>query len=325
MRALCLGSILPALNVVIVTLCATGGVGCGKAGGGATEAEATGATEATIEGEGEGVEGEGVEGDGSPARPLDPAFDFRFALVDPARVTNTERICVVASTHDAAPREGDGFGEAEVVRTKLVRCAHPHGAYPVLVGLDAAHATARLNPFPRRSALEPVRERRLRLRVVGTSKDAHTPLALLVESTDAPPSDDQLAQIARARRGGGCLGCDEPATDRPELPTGLDFGVIAREPERIGERGSCAVLVASEIFREEARPAPIESLPEGVVLTMPVTCNHSGGRSNATLLFTADNAEQAVNVRRGAVAHGVVAPGARLVVAHVVPPTIDED
>ncbi len=102
---------------------------------------------------------------------------------------------------------------------------------------------------------------------------------------------------------------------------GLDFSRVATEAGLIGTRQSCAVRAATVIVRRRSDDDdPSEDLSNDIVVTMPVTCAHGGGRSSTELAFTEDTAAHALLVGAGAMAHGVVEGPRRLRVTHVTPP-----
>jgi len=126
----------------------------------------------------------------------------------------------------------------------------------------------------------------------------------------------------------------EPAApSRAASPGGLDFSRVATEAGLIGTRQSCAVRAATVIVRRpagdddpseneagNASENAAQNHPDDIVVTMPVTCTHGGGRSSTELAFTEGTAAHALLVGAGAVAHGVVEGPRRLRVIHVTPP-----
>jgi len=236
--------------------------------------------------------GEAVESASTDPDP-DPPFDFRRAVLEPEQQEARTRTCIVSSISRAAETDPGDPSDEPVVGAQLLRCWHPNGIYEVRALLVASAADLEVTPSP-----TPVSEaaRRVSLELHGVDESGRRPIGIvrasrLVEMT--------LPPMAVPPVGG---------------PVGFNFDLGPRRPASFGARQSCAIRAMSVV----ERVGPEQGLAD-VVVTMPVTCVHEDGRSQADLHFTEETLEHALVVAPGAVAHGTLEPPRTLRVLHVTP------
>lgn len=226
----------------------------------------------------------------------EPPFDFRRAILHPEQQRGAVRTCIVSAVSEAPLFDPNDPASARPVAAHHVQCAHPRGVYEVRVLVDDPHRDLVLAPP---TAAEASRQsRRLSLRIESIDESARRPTTQLLSSRPAPPLNRRPSHTGAPTR------------------SGFDFSRAATEPALFGSRKACVIRAASHVLR--ARPE--QNLPDDVVVTIPATCVHEGGRSNTTLLFTEATAEHALTAGPSAIAHGTLESAHHLRVIHITPP-----
>jgi len=216
-----------------------------------------------------------------------PPFDFRRLVLEPDRYRGSTRTCVVRHV-------GELVVDDDGVSRRRVRCGNRAAGYEIDLRFEETVAEDEYAV----SVTSPPTLRWLSVVVEGMSEDGTRGRVAYASSRTVPAPVTPPSEISDP----------SPGSSR----VGLDFSRVATEAGLIGTRQSCAVRAATVIVRR--RPS------EDVVVTMPVSCTHAGGRSSTELAFTEDTAAHALLVGAGAMAHGVVEGPRRLRVTHVTPP-----